>query len=157
MLSVEERTALINQIRHLPDQLEALVADLSDDDLEMAFLPGEWSVAQNVHHLADAHMNAFYRFKQMLTTEQPDIRPFDQKNWARTVESTLPNIRESLLILRGLHARWCILMDSIGEADWQRTGLHDQVGVITLEDVLMSYARHGTNHLDQIRRTLEAR
>lgn len=157
MLKVEERTAMIARIRKLPDQVEALVKDIPKNDLEMAYLPGEWSIAQNVHHLADAHMNAFYRFKQILTSEQPDIRPFDQKSWARTVEATLPNIGESITILRGLHNRWAILMESLGETDWMRRGVHSQVGVVTLEDLLMSYVRHGENHLKQIAQTLEAR
>lgn len=157
MLTVDERNVLIKKIRDLPRQVAELVRDLPADDLEMVYLPGEWSVAQNVHHLADAHMNAFYRFKNILLHDQPEIRPFDQKSWSRTVEATLPNVEDSIFILRGLHNRWTTLMDSVGEEDWDRRGLHNQVGVVTLEDLLMSYARHGDNHLEQIKKTLDAR
>lgn len=157
MLTVDERNALIKKMRTLPRQLAELVHGIPSDELEMVYLPGEWSVAQNIHHLADAHMNAFHRFKHILLHEQPEIRPFDQKNWSRTVEATLPNIEDSLVILRGLHNRWCTLMDSLGEGDWERRGLHNQAGVVTLEDLLMSYARHGDNHLEQIKKTLDAR
>ncbi len=157
MLSASERMAFIKKMRNLPDQLKKVISNIPKDDLEMAYLPGEWSIAQNVHHLADAHMNAFYRFKQILLHEQPELRQFDQKNWARTVESTLPNIEDSLLILRGLHNRWCTLMEALGENDWERRGMHKQVGVVTLEDLLMSYTRHGETHLQQIAQTLQAR
>jgi hypothetical protein len=157
MLSVSERSKLIEKIRQLPDKVEALVVDVPASELVMSYLPGEWSIAQNVHHLADAHMNAFFRFKRILIGGQPEIFHFDQKNWARTMEATTQDVEDSLMILHGLHRRWCHLMESIGEAEWDKYGIHDQAGMVTLEDVLLAYANHGDAHLKQIRDSLDVR
>ena len=157
MFTVAERNILIDKIRELPRRLADLIADIPESDLIMSYLPGEWSVAQNVHHLADAHMNAFFRFKRILIGGSTAISHFDQKNWARTTEATTPNIEDSLLILRGLHSRWCQLMESVGDNEWDKFAIHDQAGYITLEDVLIAYAKHGDDHLKQIQETLDAR
>lgn len=157
MLSTEERTRLIATMRHLPDALEALVSEIPTSDLVMSYLPGEWSIAQNVHHLADNHMNAFFRFKRILIHNNPPISHFDQRNWARTIEATIPDIADSLMILRGLHQRWCHLMENLSDTEWVRYGMHDQAGLITLEDMLLAYVSHGEGHLKQIQDSLDVR
>jgi hypothetical protein len=59
--------------------------------------------------------------------------------------------------LEGLHRRWVTMFESLTEDDWQRTGFHPELDAeISVEEFLQSYAAHGENHLDQIRRTLAA-
>ena len=157
MLTPEQRRPLIEAIRRLPAQLEALVAPLSPDDLITPFLAGEWSVAQNVHHLADSHMNSFIRLKLILSEQHPTLKPYDQDAWAAMPDSNHADIEDSLLLLRGLHRRWTALFDSLDEAAWARTGFHPANGDQSAEDLLRSYAAHGEGHLDQINRTLAAR
>jgi hypothetical protein len=56
-----QRRELIEKIRELPERLREQVSGLTDAQLTTHFLAGEWTVAQNVHHLADSHMNSFIR------------------------------------------------------------------------------------------------
>ncbi len=150
------RLAWIEQIRSLPDELAALTRGLSSEQLTTCFLAGEWSVAQNVHHVADSHMNSYIRMKLILAEEQPTLRPYDQDVWATTPEANLPDLSASLTLLRGLHARWANLFERLEETQWLRTGYHPEHGAVSVEDILRSYAAHGEGHLDQIRRTLAA-
>lgn len=157
MPTPQERRPLIDAIRQLPAQLEALVAPLAPDDLITPFLAGEWSVAQNVHHLADSHMNSFIRLKLILSEDHPTLKPYDQDQWAAMPDSTHAGIEDSLSLLRGLHRRWAALFESLDEAAWRRTGLHPDNGPLSAEDLLRAYAAHGQGHLEQISRTLAAR
>jgi hypothetical protein len=140
----------------LPQQVTELTAELTPKQLTSHFLEGEWSVAQNVHHLADSHLNSYIRLKLILTEENPTIRPYDQDLWAETAEANSPDLTASLTLLRGLHQRWCDLFASLDESQWQRTGIHPESGVITPTSLLMTYAEHGEAHLDQMQRTLAA-
>lgn len=156
MLTSEERRELMDQIRRLPEQLEALLAEAPAEALYAHPLPGEWSVAQNIHHLADAHMNSFIRLKLILTEDEPILKPFDQERWAQTADAQAAPVADSLRLLQGLHARWVALLERLDETQWQRRGLHPEVGYLTPEDLLRSYAAHGQAHLDQIARLLAA-
>ncbi len=156
MLTNEQRREMIDKIRRLPDQLEAVVGPLSAEQLATHFIPGEWTVAQNVHHLADSHMNSFIRFKLILTEDRPTLKPYRQELWAERPDADNPSVEDSLLLLRGLHRRWATLLESLQEAEWQRIGLHQEIGEVTLEDLLRIYADHGEGHLEQIDRTLAA-
>jgi len=155
-VSQTERQTLINQLRQFPDEFEAVVSPLSAADLTFESLPGEWTVAQIVHHLADAHMNAYVRFKLVLTEEYPTFKSYEQVDWAKTPEAVGTNVEDSLAILRGLHHRWAMLMDTLTNEQWGRRGLHPDLGEITLQGLLEGYVRHSRNHLDQIAKTLEA-
>lgn len=150
------RQAYIGKIRALPQQVADLTVELSDEQLTTPFLAGEWSVAQNVHHLADSHMNSYIRLKLILTEDNPTIRPYDQDLWAMTPEANLPDLGASLTLLHGLHQRWADLFASLDEHQWQRPGFHPEGGVITPTTLAKGYAEHGEAHLEQIQRTLAA-
>jgi hypothetical protein len=156
-MNPSERQAMIETIRALPDNLEALVQGLSDDDLTTPFLEAEWTVAQNVHHLADSHMNSFIRLKLALTEDKPTIRPYDQDAWARLPEAKQADLSTSLALLRGLHTRWCILFESLDETQWARRWVHPESGERSVEDLLRTYHNHCHAHIDQITRTLAAK
>jgi hypothetical protein len=150
------RRQLIAKLRKLPEQVAEFTAALSAEQLTTHYLDGEWSVAQNVHHLADSHLNSYIRLKLILTEDNPTIRPYDQNVWAETPEANAPDLTASLNLLRGLHQRWADLFDALDEAQWQRTGIHPEIGVITPTSLLETYAGHGEAHLDQMQRTLAA-
>ena len=153
-----ERQAAIAAIRALPPLLAEQVGGLSEADLYTAYVPGEWTVAQNVHHLADVHINAYVRMKLMLTEDHPAIKPFDQDDWAQTPDASTAPIDGSLAILTGLHPRWALLLEAALDRDWsQITGQHLELGTVTLDELVRYYSGHGLLHIDQINRTLAAK
>lgn len=157
MTTPAERAERIEKIRCFPQQLEELVRGLSDEDLNTPYLANEWTVSQNVHHVADSHMNAFIRFKLILTEQTPPLKGYAQELWAELPDSHHLPLEYSFSILRGLHARWCVLFESVTDEQWSRGGLHTENGLMTLDDILRNYAAHGEGHIDQIQRTLAAK
>lgn len=156
------REKLISKIRVLPSQIETLVKDLSGVDLTTHFLKkedgsDEWTVAQNVHHLADSHMNSYIGFKMLLSEEHPTILAYDEDAWAVQPESQSADISYSLAILKNLHERWAMMFENLSEDEWNRMGHHPLGGDFSLEDQFKSYVQHGEDHIDQICRTLAAK
>ena len=156
MFTPQQRQELIGKIAHLPAQIEALVHDLSAEQLSTHYLANEWPVAQNVHHLADSHMNSFIRLKLILTEEKPTLKPYDQDAWAVRADADNIAIQSSLMLLQGLHRRWVTLFESLQADEWSRSGFHPQNGEVSVKDLLRTYADHGKAHIDQITRTLAA-
>lgn len=157
LFTAEERHEMIETMRQFPAEFAALVQDLSDEDLHTAYLDGEWTVAQNVHHVADSHMNSFIRIKLGLTEDHPTIKTYHQDDWAATADARDNPIQSSLMLIQGLHQRWCILWESLADEQWSRPVNHPEVGEITIEHFLEIYAGHGTAHIDQITKTLAAK
>ena len=44
------------------------------------------------------------------------------------------------------------LLESLTDAEWQRTGTHSDSGAYSVDDWLRTYAGHSHDHADQIRR-----
>ena len=65
-------------------------------------------------------------------------------------------ISASLAIVRGLHARWVVLFDTLTPDQWSRTGVHSERGEIPVSDFLVTYSNHCDIHIDQIKRVLAA-
>lgn len=157
MPTTEERLTRIEQIRTFPARLAVVVKDLTADEMTTVYLPDEWTVAQNIHHVADAHMNAFIRFKLILLENVPTLKPYDQNSWAETVDATAEDVEMSLQIIRGVHQRWTTLLAGLPDGDiWQRQANHPETGTVTLDDLLNYYSDHGDAHIEQIRKTLAA-
>lgn len=149
MLTMEERKMMIQKIKALPGVLDATVEGLSDAQLDTPYREGGWTVRQVVHHLCDSHMHAFLRFKWMLTEENFTVKPYNQDVWATSPEYRLP-VLEALHLLRGLHERWAMLLDSIDEQGWARSAEHPERGTVTMDSMLKIYSGHGEKHCMQI-------
>ncbi|MCC7430576.1 putative metal-dependent hydrolase [bacterium] len=144
-----ERREKIRKIKDLPKIAEQSIKGLSEEQLNTVYRKGGWTVKQVIHHLADSHLNAFVRMKLILTEENPTLKPYDQDEWAKLSDSEC-SVRDSVLILKGLHKRWTALLKKVSENAWKRTAFHPENGNVTLESLLNTYSNHGEHHVKQI-------
>lgn len=149
-MNAEERKQHIDRIRQAPDRVRKALDGLTESQLDTPYRTGGWTIRQVVHHLADSHMNAFVRMKLVLTEETPALKAYDQDDWAMLPDVTSAPLDGSLRILDGLHERWAILLEDLADANWARTGIHAERGVVTLENLLTTYADHGDKHVEHI-------
>ena len=150
-LTTAERTVLIQQIADLPAQLTAVARAVGGEGLLRSYRPGGWNGRQVIHHLADSHMNCYFRFRLALTEENPTVRPYDEKAWAELPDVAATPITVSLMLLEALHTRWTTLLHHLTAAQWQRTFYHPGSKLIfTLDQALALYAWHGQHHLAHI-------
>jgi hypothetical protein len=156
MLTPQERQVRIAVIRSFPARLRHLVAGLTAEQLTTHYLPKEWTVAQNVHHLVDSHINSLIRFKLILTEERPPLKGYSQDDWANHPDANTAYIENSLAILEGLHDRWALLLESLNEVQYQRVGIHTERGEVSIDDLIVTYSDHCDAHTEQITRTLAA-
>jgi len=149
-------TTAITALREFPQRLASAIANLDDTCMTARPLAGEWSIAQNIHHLADSHMNAYIRCRLIASEINPPLKPYDQDAWAEFADSQTADVSTSLSILHGLHLRWADFFTNLADRDWERVGYHPELGAVNLQRQLIGYVAHGDEHLDQIARTLAA-
>ncbi len=145
-LSAAERAERIGVLEAHPARVRSHVADLSAAQLDTAYREGGWTVRQLTHHLADSHLNAYCRFRLALTEDHPTIRPYDQDAWARLADAREAPVEGSLELLDSLHGRWVMLLRSMEPEDFARRLRHPEIGDVTLDDMLDSYAWHCAHH-----------
>lgn len=145
----------ISDIRRLPIALREAVSGLNEEQLNTPYREGGWTVAQVVHHVADASMNAFLRTKWTLTENVPSIKPFDENAWSETVEVCSSTVEFSLQLLEGLHGRWGQLLETLKPEDFKRTFYHEgmktAVDLYTFIAMCAWHGKHHTAHIEQLR------
>ena len=149
MFSPQQRKSKIAEIRDFPPIIKSAIAGLDDQQLDTPYRDGGWTARQVVHHLADSHMNAYLRFRWLITEDHPTIKTYDQDVWAGLPDSRLP-VDSSIAILEGLHQRWAVMLDALPDDAWSRKGMHPERGEVTLDDLLEIYSGHGAHHARQI-------
>ena len=149
-LTADQRRELVDQIAATPARMREAVAGLNESQLDTPYRDGGWTVRQVVHHVPDSHMNAYTRVKLALTEEQPTIKPYDEAAWAKLNDVRDTPIETSLLLLETLHSRWDSILRAMTDADFERTLMHPDMGVMTLDAVIAMYAWHGRHHVGHI-------
>ncbi|OMF37521.1 metal-dependent hydrolase [Paenibacillus sp. FSL H8-0548] len=150
-MTVKHREQWIADIEKLPGQLREALADLDNEQLDTPYRSGGWTVRQVAHHLADASMNSFSRFKLALTESNPTIKPFNEVRWAETADSLQAAPDVSLAIVEGIYARWVLLLRSMQASDFEKMFYHPEKGTqIGLANFLGFVAWHGKHHVAHI-------
>ncbi|UHA71761.1 YfiT family bacillithiol transferase [Paenibacillus sp. 481] len=150
-ISSGQREIWIKEIEQLPAQLRATVQDLTEEQLDIPYRDGGWTIRQVVHHVSDSHMNAFTRFKLALTEDTPTIKPYLEDRWVSLGDSLEVDIDISLALLEALHKKWVILLTSLSESDYQKEFYHpESQQTVRLAYCLGTYAWHGNHHVAHI-------
>jgi uncharacterized damage-inducible protein DinB len=135
----------------MPQVLAAAVDGLDERQLDTPYREGGWTPRQVVHHLADAHMNGFVRFKLALTEDAPPITTYEEALWAETADGRTAPVETSLRLLAALHERWLILLRSLSEEQFTgRAFRHPDRGLMTIDKAIQLYAWHGMHHAGHI-------
>lgn len=141
----------IQVLEDLPAELEALVAPMTDAQLDTPYREGGWTVRQVVHHLADSHMNSYIRFKWALTEKQPVIKAYFEERWAELEDSRSAPVGPTLDLLKSLHHRWTLLLRTLSAEDRKRIFIHPEGNRrISLEVNMGIYAWHSKHHYAHI-------
>jgi uncharacterized damage-inducible protein DinB len=141
----------IADISFCPNGVEAAIQNLDEKQLQTPYREGGWTVHQLIHHLADSHMNAYFRFKAGYTEDNPTIKPYDENDWVRTADVQHVPVNISITLLFALHSRWIELLSSFIEDDWNKTIYHpEHKKTFTLWHLLGMYAWHGRHHTAHI-------
>jgi hypothetical protein len=154
-MNKEIREKLIAQYKDGYRAVAEALAGASDEELDARPAPGKWTAREIVHHLADSEMTSAVRLRLLLAQDRPEIRGYDQEEFARRLYYDRPT-EASIDAFKSARRTTAEILDRMTEADWKREGTHTEHGRYTVERWLEIYAVHGHNHAAQIRVAREA-
>jgi hypothetical protein len=150
LLEVAADADPLGTIAGMPAKVGEICRDLPIDLLHRRPDPGEWSIAEIVGHLLDDDIVYGFRWRLVLTEQNPSYPGFDEQRWSTLVR--LP-FWPMLNAWEGLRGSNVALLRALTPDDLQRTGVHAEQGVETLGLMLRKVTGHDIAHLNQIERT----
>jgi hypothetical protein len=127
----------------------------SELPLDIWHLPpaaGEWSAYEVLGHLFDVDIVYGFRWRLMLTQDNPAYPGYDERAWARLRKPPPGGLLSAFVALRSANVA---LIRSLDETDRQRTAVHSEQGSETVVLMIRKIAGHDLAHLDQLRSTVD--
>ena len=130
-----------------PGILNTLLRDAPLELLQWKPAPDRWSISEVLAHLADIEQLYADRVRRMMAENSPALQRYDQSR-ASEYSRGLP--AEQLARLTTVRAGIVAFLKSVPSSAGTRTGVHSELGTITLAQLLNEWAGHDLGHLRQI-------
>jgi len=143
-------------VQNLLDAFLGQTAGENRSDAESAQKFLEAQLAEYEKRLSDSERNGSFRFRMVMSHDQPDIPAYDQDLWAERLRYSALNVNDALEEFSALRRANVRLFERASEADLARIGMHSERGEESLGYMLKLYAGHDIVHLRQIERIRRA-
>jgi DinB superfamily len=136
-------------LENTPQVLRTLLSVATPEQLDWRPNAERWSIAMVLAHLADVEENGFRaRFRAMAQQESPFLASYNQMKFFETPRAfDGPGELENFAA-----ARLATLADlrALPDDALARTGRHEELGTITIAELLHEFAFHDLGHIRQI-------
>jgi hypothetical protein len=150
MAAQGEVDRLLFRLSDVPLRVARAVEGYNETALRIASGEGEWSAADILAHMRASDAIVAYRAYVLLTRDNPTLLAHDERHWAEVARYVEINFRSSLALYALRRAELVNMLRHANVEDWQRAGLHEERGSVSLLDVVTSLVEHEEEHCVQL-------
>jgi hypothetical protein len=150
-MTSEERAELVSRYRLGARALLETLTRLPEGTLDRTPDADSWTPRMIAHHVADAELTGIARLRRLIAEDSPRLVAYDPEEYARRLHYDRP-LQASLALISALTDANAELLDSLGDDEWTKTGVHEEHGAYTAETWLDVYAGHCQAHAEQVAR-----
>lgn len=143
---------LIDEYEAGGPRLRAAVAGLGDEQLKRRPADGSWSIQQIVIHLCDSDLVGSDRMKRVIAEERPLLVGYDESKFAERLHCDDQSIVDALAVFETNRRQMARVLRALPDEAFDRWGIHDERGKVTLLELLSGYIGHLEHHLRFIER-----
>jgi len=139
--------ASIDEFAAGADKLRRAVEGLSRDDLTAFPVPGTWSIHQIVLHMQDSDGIGIDRMKRLAAEENPLLIGYDETKFAQRLYYHNQSIEDALALFEINRRQFVRVLKALPAEAFDRAGIHNEIGKVTLGVQLKKYNEHLEHHL----------
>jgi hypothetical protein len=140
----------MSKLASAPDRFAASLSRLEDADSVTRSGSGEWSPVEIVAHVRASGDILESRIFFILARDSPPLIAYDERVWAEVTHYASLPVMELVQTMKSKRRELVHMLRGITPAGWDRTGVHEVRGPITLMDVARHIANHEDEHIAQI-------
>jgi uncharacterized damage-inducible protein DinB len=133
-----------------PVQLRHAVSDLNQQQLEARPIPGKWSTLEVVCHLVDSEQAWCHRMKRVIAEEKPLLIGYDETRFTASLDYHHHDLKSELALLEAMRLQMAQILRGLPASSWARTAVHNERGLMTLEEMLQTEVDHVYHHVKHI-------
>src|SRR4051812_26629550 len=141
----------INEFERGGQALRHAVAGLSRQDLLAHPVPGTWSIQEIVIHLMDSDLIGIDRMKRVIAEDRPLLIGYNESRLAKSLAYDHQSSEDAITVFDMSRKLFAPVLRGLPEAAFDRWGVHNEHGKVTLADFVKNYVEHLNHHLKFIR------
>jgi hypothetical protein len=145
---------VVDSLRATVPALVSLVTGSSRAGFDRRPAPGEWSATIVMSHLADAELVYGMRLRTAIANPGGFLPAYDENDWAARFAPLDDDPSVALARFRVLRESTVAIVESLTDEEWERAGLHEEAGELSVRQLVDRIVSHDAAHLDQIRAAL---
>lgn len=147
-----EVNELFGVLARTPEAVAELIRDLKDEELRRPGSEGEFSVVENVCHLRDLEAEGYtVRISRITKEACPSLSDFDGGRLAIERDYNSQDINRALQEFAAARRSNVALLRELPAAQFERRGILEGVGEITLHQLLVMMSEHDAGHIAELR------
>lgn len=152
-----DRGSLVARMRVGVEHFDPRVFELTDDQLDLAWLPdagvGRWPVRVLLGHLADAEIVNAHRIRRAFSEDRPTFALWDENAFIDSgmygcTDATAfrPPIGGDVALIHTTRCWLVAMLVQLEDAHWERQGLHPERGPVSVHDIACLNCWHLEHH-----------
>jgi hypothetical protein len=148
--SVSDMQPAIALLEKTPRLFEMMLSDLPGELLHWKPAPERWSISEVLAHLAALEQVYAERALRMVTEDAPTLIKYDLVGATARGEYSRGSAGVNLALFTRTRRSTLALLTGLPDSAGLRTGVHSELGTVTLTQMLNEWANHDLGHLRQI-------
>jgi len=148
--SAPEIQPAISLLAKTPHLLETLLGDLPGELLHWKPAPDRWSISEVLAHLAALEQIYAERALRIVAEDSPSLMKYDLAGASARGDYSRGSAGENLALFTRTRRSTLAMLTGLPVSAGARTGVHSELGLVTLAHMLNEWANHDLGHLRQI-------
>jgi uncharacterized damage-inducible protein DinB len=146
-----DTTQLIDRFVAGGDTLAAALEGVTQQQLDAHPGPGDWSIRELVVHVADSDAIALDRMRRVIAEDRPQLLGADESAYVRTLHCDKQSIDDAVQLVAIGRRQFGRVLRALDRDVFDRVGVHNEAGELTVLDLLRIYADHLEYHVGFLR------
>lgn len=135
--------------------LRGAIEGLNEDDLRAKPGPGAWSIRELVIHVLDSDLVAHDRMRRIAAMPKPLLIGYDENAYIATLPYDALDLNVVCDVFEGTRKLTAQMLRALPDEAFAREGVHNERGIVTLEQLVADYAWHLEHHMEFARKKRE--
>ena len=141
---------LVERLATTPGRIASAASGRSPEELSAAPADDAWSAVAVLAHLRASDDILSPRLVAMLVRDEPSLPAFDDRRWGEVMGYAEADFQELLAAFTFRRAELVKVLRGLAPSDWERAGVHEAHGRITLRETLRHLVEHEAEHCVQL-------
>lgn len=147
---------VLDTLQDTPTWLRAGLARVTTAQASVRLQPDEWSLSDIFAHLRASDAILAPRIYHVLIRDEPPLIGFDERLWALVVARASVPLKTLLDAFTARRAELIGVLRTLDETSWDRCGMHEIRGRMSLRVITSDLAEHELQHRAQWEAVLAA-